>query len=291
MDTALLLLSAYPQGSESVDWECATPLSLAVRDSQEDIALHLINECPHALKLKDIRGVLPLETAIRNLTSLQLFSKMVLSWPEGCKCLLENIGNDENVSSWEWRKIELCLQAASGALETNPNINPTDKNPCNYRLLHTALELSSCSSLHYRVINTCKDLVLRRDGQGRYPLHIATKHKTECSLSVIEKLLDIYPEAASEKDSFCNLPLHIAISHQSNASIVMALLVANPPSATESCYSTCSNLVYGLPPLLLAIHCGCNMDTIYTLARFDPSFFVTKDYTRSVDFCMHNLCK
>lgn len=271
----LPLLSAYPQGSESGDWECATPLSLAIRDSQESIANHLIDECPHALKLQDICGALPIETAIRNSTSFRLFSKMVHSWPEGCKCLLENVKSDENVDVWEWCKIELCLQASSGIIQrySKKCMLPMQQKVGHYLPLHTALEISSCASLHCRVLRTCKDLVSRRNEHGCYPLHIAAKHCKECSLVVIKRLLEIFPQAASEKDSFGHLPLHIALSStKANASIIAALLIANPLSVSEPYLSTNTELC-GIPPLLLAIHHGCKMDVIYTLSRFDPSFY------------------
>jgi len=261
------LLLFYPQGLESLDWEHATPLNLALRESHENTANHLIDKCPHALKLRNINGELPLDIAIRNSTSLRLFSKMVKAWPEGCRFTLSGVRKDEDVESWDWTKIELCLQAVSGFFEKKHTLSLDTRE---YLPLHSALELTFNVSLLNRILRTCPDLVSKKDAFGRLPLHIAAEFGKGALGPIIEQLLVVYPRAAYEIDSHGRLPIHIAIANKADLSTIKALLRANPKSAVQKCKINDPRLC-GIPPLFLALEYGCSTDIIYTLARLYPN--------------------
>jgi ankyrin repeat protein len=274
VETMQALLSVYPQGSESLDWEYATPINLAVRDGQEDVAQHLIDEFPLSLKVRNMSGDLPLDIAIRNSTSLRLFTKIVKAWPEGCRCLLANVRRDENTEFWEWNKIELCLQAVSGWFDDNKSQSPLP-NSREYLPLHMILELTSNESLINRVLRLSHDLVRRKDGFGRLPLHIACEHSDIGSGAIVEQLVMLYPQASLEKDSTGRLPLHIALAKKLSLSAIKALLTANPKSAIDKC--TFDPNLKNCLPLLFAVECDCSVDISYTLARLNPNLFSSEE--------------
>ena len=266
-----VLLTAYPQGSESLDWEYATPLNLAIREGQEDIASHLIDECPHALQVQNINGELPIDIAMRNSSSLHLFMKIVQCWPESCKYLLANIRKDENVDKWEWSKIELCFQVVSTLLERKNHSINTEAIRCEYLPLHSALRLTSNISLINRVLHLCPDMISKKDSLGRYPLHVAAEYCKDDS-GLVEKLLKLFPQAASEIDHMGRLPLHIALIKQRSISDVKPLLFAYPRSAVQKCTLNNARLK-GVPPLFLASEFGCSIDVLYHLAQLDPNLY------------------
>lgn len=275
-ETTLKLLSVYPEGSESLDWECATPLNLAIMDGREDVATHLIDQCPNTLKVQNINDELPLDIAIRNTSSFRLFSKMVKTWPEGCKSVLLNIGDEEDTQHWSWGKIELCLMAVSGLIQSNTvQVDLASSEDCQveshkYLPLHTTLELTSNVTLIKRVIQTCPDLICEKDSLGRLPLHIAVQHSNTDSKGYVKHILNLYPNAATERDNEGRLPLHVALTNQCDISIVKALLIANPKSAVEKC-TFLEGSLKGIPPLFLALQNNCSIDTIFILTRYDPT--------------------
>ena len=61
---------------------------------------------------------------------------------------------------------------------------------------------------------------------GRLPLHSAVEHLAP--LVVVQMLLDVYPEGASERDLDGNLPIHLAIESHASEAVWKALGQANP---------------------------------------------------------------
>ena len=276
-----VLLPAYPQGLESRDWEKATPLHLAIRDGQENVAFHLIDICPLALTVRNINGELPLDIALRNFSSLALFSKLVKTWPEGGRCLLTKVGREEHVDSWEWSKIELCLQAVSGFFDKKDQavMDDSQNHPIpktkqyEYLPLHKILELSSNISLIQRVLATCTDLLDKKDGFGRLPLHIAAKHCNDGLGVLVEQILKLYPNGSFERDPLGRLPLHIALENKPDVSTLKLLLATNPKSAVQKLTTNSEETLTRTPPLFLAINHGCSMDIIYILSRCNPNLY------------------
>lgn len=246
-------------------------------EGREDLATRLIEECPNALKVQNINNEFPLDIAIRNMSSFRLFSKMVEKWPEGCRNLLLNVGNEEDTQHWNWCKIELCLQVVSGFIQANPmdvdlaSSEGYKAGSYKYLPLHITLEFTSNVTLIRRVLQTCPDLLYEKDSLGRLPLHIAVQHNKNDTKGYVEHILNLYPNAAAERDNEGRLPLHIALTNQCCVTIVKALLLANPASAVEKC-TFFEGRLKDISPLFLALEYRCSIDTIFILTGFDPNF-------------------
>jgi hypothetical protein len=64
--------------------------------------------------------------------------------------------------------------------------------------------------------------------------------------------------------------LHFALWHQADHRIITALIDAYPSSAVEKCQTR--DIFYDKTPLHIAIQCDCELDTVYTLLKLDPTF-------------------
>lgn len=154
----------------------------------------------------------------------------------------------------------------------NPNTN--DKPPV-FLPLHAALESKSSIHVIRYVLSKFPDSVSCKDRNGRLPLHHAVAHcRTEAMVKLLLGSISpssrnggipgriFFPQAARVRDRSQRLPIHLAVQSRADVRVVQALLESNPAAGVDKQ----PNLVE------LATESDCDLSTVYTLLRVDPSF-------------------
>jgi len=265
----------------------------------------LIEQCPDALRVRNLSGELPLDIAV-GISSLSLLSQIVHAWPGACKHVLQNVKHASDFQQWDWIKIELLLLGASGVIKggisgeisegfseesvsEESGVDSTDENetghcslceniddaphtecPPAFLPLHVALQYSNSTAFMNCVLKKCPDLVTRRDVKGRYPLHIAASRGDLPTAEIGLPLLKANPKATKKRDSHGMLPLHTAICKHADVIFIRELLRSNPVSGVQKC--KVKNPEFTNEHLLaLAVKHGCCLDIQYMLIRSDPA--------------------
>ena len=142
---------------------------------------------------------------------------------------------------------------------------------CKFLALHTVLAVTNAPVQVLEIVlkRQC-DLLHETDCRGQLPLHIAAAHckEDEDRAEFIVKNLLCCPDDAKHRDSFGRIPLHIALEHQASFTLTKALLEAYPKSGVKMEDDE------GMFPLRLAAERDCDLSTIYSLLRIDPSVLV-----------------
>jgi hypothetical protein len=155
------------------------------------------------------------------------------------------------------------------------------------------------------LLNTYPEAMTIRDGNGRFPLHVAIVVNAPLSLSVrlatfpsvagilplhyavawrndsfdsfrvgqvalVKHLLEEYPEAATVRDAGGRLPLHAAIEANAFLSILEALLRATPAAGEAVCRCK-DDVMLNFPPALMAAASDCDLESIFVLLRYVPT--------------------
>jgi ankyrin repeat protein len=153
--------------------------------------------------------------------------------------------------------------------------------------LHAALECSaSYHVIQYVLDHRYEEDIQQCDERGMLPLHWAvvqcyrpqldTTDERELMIRMILNKLIVKKDdgsfnAATIRDNvYHRLPLHFALWHQADHRIITTLIDAYPSSAVEKCQTR--DIFYDKTPLHIAIQCDCELDTVYTLLKLDPTF-------------------
>jgi len=105
------LLYVYPQGIRCVDWDGSLPLHDAAREGQLVMSRFLIERYPVGLSIANIRGEIPLFPAVLS-GNVDLVILYLQGWSMGGMHILKAVSRDDNIESWGWSMVELCLRGA-----------------------------------------------------------------------------------------------------------------------------------------------------------------------------------
>lgn len=111
MDIASDLLFVFPQGVRCLDWDGSLPLHDAAREGQVTMSKFLIERYPVGLTIANIRGEIPLFPAVRS-GNVDLVTLYLQGWALGGMHILKAVSQDDNIHSWDWNIVELCLRGA-----------------------------------------------------------------------------------------------------------------------------------------------------------------------------------
>jgi len=307
IETVSLLSAIYPKGLYLLDWESSPPLHIALREEQENVATRLIRQCPEALCLKNITGELPLDIALRN-SPFHIVNDMVIAWPEGGRYVLQNVGQNENVDEWDWNKIELCLQAASGNFGReqccckNLNNNVKDFSVedglsilCEEDTELRAVEgkcaiceptssFNSELSTAFVIENysfTLADIAhitsSKQINEEYLPLHSVLEITS--SYSLIKRVLEMHPDQIDKEDKFKRLPLHVMSTHCVGGTVdIAASILRRYPEAVSH------RDVFGRLPLHVALSNKAETQLVLSLIDEYPASAVEHCMTKDKKF-------
>lgn len=143
--------------------------------------------------------------------------------------------------------------------------------------LHAALRCGASAPVLNHILDRFGEQQLNAEDElGRLPLHVAMEAPTNPSLIdiILERIVKPSEQAAYQRDYLGRLPLHHALLNRADPRIIKALLKLNPRSGVEHTEMLDCRFLDKLP-IEMAMHCGCDLSSIFMLLRGDPSF-VTK---------------
>lgn len=142
--------------------------------------------------------------------------------------------------------------------------------------LHAALESSVTTSVLNCVLESYPDQQTLTDDYGRLPLHIAASHcrSKGCVDLILEKIWKNNEDASMVRDYFGRLPLHLALMTRADSRLVRVLLQANPSSGVQQCQVVDERFTYKLP-IHMAMESGCDLSVVFMLVRGDPAMVQT----------------
>jgi ankyrin repeat protein len=104
-------------------------------------------------------------------------------------------------------------------------------------------------------------------------LAVAQCHTEEQANLVLDEILKPFPEAVLRRDADGRLPLHIAIAAQENVRLIAALLTAYPTAGLEPCRT--NDEWHDRMTIHMACHFDCCLSSVCLLLRADPSSIIT----------------
>jgi ankyrin repeat protein len=172
-----LLLQVYPDGIRALDWEGALPLHDAAREGQVEMVRYLVEHFPEALRVANIRSEIPLFPAAQS-RNIQLVLCMLQAWPAGGKYVLQNVGEDDDFSTWSGDLVELLLRGATNSLAGHPLLQglPSPKCVLNYDVRPTQFigELNSTDESRLLLDRLSDRLIVRQDDMVAPPSSSST---------------------------------------------------------------------------------------------------------------------
>jgi ankyrin repeat protein len=137
--------------------------------------------------------------------------------------------------------------------------------------LHAALECGATSYVLRCVLERYADQVSQQDGLGQFPLHLGVANcREDASMVVLLDILVKCPQAVWKRDYLGRLPLHAALMNCANGRVIQNVLEANPCSGVQACGVRDARFRQKLP-ISMATEFDCELTTVYTLLRGDPS--------------------
>jgi len=216
-----LLVDEYPNSICQTDNNGRLPFHAACTNQRVEIALleFLERAYPDALKTFDKLGSLPLHLAIQR----KLPTETILWLIEKCQGAVRSREASTKMyplhlacrTGADMELLEKLIDIYPAAIDTvDSKGNTLIHVACMQRLLN--LELAEL--LLYR----CKpDTVFRANEDGSLPLHLACQHRAPWS--VLQLLIDHYPEALVTKDKCGNVPLHKAFQTVTQMPVLVRL--------------------------------------------------------------------
>ena len=108
--------------------------------------------------------------------------------------------------------------------------------------------------------------------RGRWlPLHLACRSGSQCSLELVQELVEQNPWALQSGGSASELPLHCACYYQNSFDVIEYLTQQNPSALTAKTRE-------GWTPLTLAAARNLSLETIYFLVRQCPPVLLQQTY-------------
>lgn len=230
------LVQTYPEAAKTplpaATTSRATPLHALVY--KRDIWLQpirlLVNSCPEAVTVKNIKQALPLHEALKHpRTNVDVIRCLVEAWPESVyvKDNLRCLPIDWYIKQRDGQ----TLQEQMVTMLTPPGSNK----------LHFCCQYASLSKTIFSIGGTMDNPFVSLYN-GKIPLHVALKRTDTYSYDIIQALLAHYPGTASLPTNKMEYPLHLAVRHCRNDETITQLARLYPAAVG---IADCD----GLPPL------------------------------------------
>lgn len=137
--------------------------------------------------------------------------------------------------------------------------------------LHAALQAQASRHVVQYVLQQNPDSVHLLDDDSRYPLHLAVCHAGVTDLLLDESLgILSNQQVVRHRDRLGHLPLHLGLAHNCHVTVIKKLLALYPESGVERCQV--GGNFYRKRPLDMALYYNCNLSTIFELLKVDPSY-------------------
>lgn len=143
--------------------------------------------------------------------------------------------------------------------------------------LHAALECGASLVVVRCILNRFPHQLTEADGLKQYPLHKAVSccRKDDEVSMIVEDILTPIPKIAQKRDFQKRLPLHLALTACAAFTLIKPLVEANASASVDLCKVTDPRF-HNVPPLIMAAEHDCDLSTVYTLLRADPSILEVK---------------
>lgn len=240
------LLEYHPNAADMTNAYGATPLFMAINwDAPIDILEVLLDACPHAVKIKDKRGICSISSAwnlfvhevrVKDTDNAAKEKERVKNNRRALKMAATHLDLIGDAEKW-WNKIQLLLKAAYHNSVHDPL--PDNKK---WRVLHAAAGCDCPPELLRLVLKLCRVQLFIKDEDNKLPLHIAAsaplyvKQPFESqSEPVITKLASAFPDGVLEVDNDGRLALHIALEHRKTWEDGINHLVSLHPQTARVC--------------------------------------------------------
>ncbi len=138
--------------------------------------------------------------------------------------------------------------------------------------LHAALECGASPVVIRCILKQFPHQLTQPDDVGQFPLHKAVvycRRDEEVSLTV-DAILKPFPSISQKRDLQERLPLHIALKARADFRVIKPLLEANASASVDLC-KVSDRRFRKVPPIIMAAEHDCDLSTVYTLLRADPS--------------------
>jgi ankyrin repeat protein len=222
-DVVRLLLQAYPGGAQVKNKSKQLPLHQACQVSvSHQVVSDLVQIYPRATQVKDFEARLPLHYAIISNASLETINLLIEANPTSLK------GKDRFKfvpSFYLSDKISLCLHKAicngfsihlvNLLLEFLPE-ERLKQDTDGMIPLHHACQSNSPYYHDYMetLLNTDKKCLLRqistKDNSQRLPLHRLVTNSNVVPKSLVQQMVDFYPESVTSRDRYGMIPFQYA---------------------------------------------------------------------------------
>jgi len=292
-DAAFKLIQLYPQGLRTANIRGELPLLAAVRKGCMDLVSLMIYCFPESGKI--ILGNLYQYDDVEqwDWDILELCLRGAVGKLDGCiytyyecsklegkskkrrypsiSCPASKQARVSRVTRCNIKKMDvahsgiMCCDNCSNDLPCQKGTNC----PSKFLALHAAIECEASVTVLYCILKDHAHQAFEVDNDGMLPLHIAAAHaNSPHAQTVLQKIIDLNPNAAYKRDFRERLPLHIALSNGFGYQAIKLLFDANKAAAFVTCQS--KDKFSGTYPLFMATSCDCELDVVFLLLVGDP---------------------
>lgn len=189
------------------------------------------------------------------------------------------VPSESSLSTLETDQEDSVEPALKRARHTSVFVSSSDFTEAtgHFLLLHSAIEANVSKVAMEHIWCLARQEVETVDRSGRSALHLAVTLSSEHVQFVLE-VIETFPSAAALRDAQRRLPLQIAIESGACSEVIRALLIAYPEAGVQECQSL--DLQGPCWPVDLACNHDADINVVYHLLRFDPSF-VQRQQTRT----------
>lgn len=130
-------------------------------------------------------------------------------------------------------------------------------------LLKLLVSDSHCVLFYFETVGGCTSPLFLKVNLGCKFLSLPSSHENSCFITIIEALLEAYPEAASMTNNYGNLPLHFTAWKKGPLDVEQLLLKVYPEGAAQK-----NN--HGNLPLHYAAHYNAPLEVVEALYKAFP---------------------
>ena len=222
-DVAMALLAADESVIHAKDNKGRTFLHHACRTNNLELVKLALAQDPQALREADSDGELPLFYVAQQ-SSVELFSLVLSAWPQaavhissGGRRVIEKV-----LVHWSAEDSEHCLSMAQLLLGVDPSAasHPNDQGqlPLHF-LLHSQLGLGSIARMYTEAVALMRLLIesspgalQHADNLGNLPLHATVKSGQAFEPTLLDLIVQGWPEAALVRNNKGKLPVELAVA-------------------------------------------------------------------------------
>jgi len=256
----------------------------------------LVQIYPAGAQATNDLGELPLFKAVL-MGSVELVAQLIYAWPEGGKEILNFITDSEDVTSWDWEVLELCMRGSVNMLEKPeglchrfPNLMRFKIHPKKSKRYLTSFNDSPLPLKRRCLDSTCfqNENITISNFKPFLALHVAAENRY-CS-SIMNRVFQRYANQCYIKNSNGMLPLHlVANGRGQDMDFMKKILLENKKAVFVR--DKCGRL-----PLHIAIQSRADFHLIKLLLEAnEPAGYENclshDEFCNKTPFCMAAFCK